>query len=821
MDDPWGSPWASSTDNTNAPSTSPSKTIIEPPPPAFLSTPSNLNLPSSQSAWLDDDAFGDWASPDPGQAANASPWTWGNDATPIEGLTPSYEPRPRRKSSTPRWPRSRSPSPGLRPPITPNTAPHSASPGQPSPDPWANHVSTYTRDDPEPLADLPQIPDVPPLVLEQAQIGLGLTNTPNAFEREFVAHTPITTQFAEPLADPSHEYLQFSDTPIFDRFPTTPKHDHDVAHSSASASASSDNDDEHDGQTGARHADSPITSIEDNALPKPAQRKASGKVLELVEMYDGIAKRNTDSPERAPSLRRSVSRGPDIGSGDLPCQRTTEDYLAEEDQEQMESRDTLEPTAKESLDKGSKVEEETIKIDKPTRPEHEPFKVDLQHLEALLPDVSLHESVSPEDVPDRVIHDSFVSISERKMWYRLSRHESLRKHNAGDDDNYVRINWTNSTLRQETLKTVRRWIEEDSFGGRPFRGGLARNVGGKSFGWDATTAASPVDLDRVFGRKAKRKSSIHRPTHSISGLPSLSAAPILPGSTGSTPAMGQSNDNWEGLATFGWSSGPGDIKPPSGTAMQKPQATGIPLPLAFTGFDNAPKSHASLPAFIKPTAPTPPPALSATSLKEIEGADAGADADDDEWGDMVSPTTAEATDSTSLPKTSWDSFSTNPLAEVTSMPPPDAFLTSSHPGADALRTGNNKENDSRNKSGLWDIGNVISSPTPASTMSAAASIPQSQDGPLSPPASANTYTFRPASTVKRPANISIAANLNDPPDPLLSGITGVSAGGPAETPRTTGFQTPSTAQPPKTSTEGYDFVQQFVRELPDLSYMLR
>ncbi|KAG7057091.1 hypothetical protein JMJ77_0004483 [Colletotrichum scovillei] len=735
MDDPWGSPWAS-TDNTNAPSTSPSKTIIEPPPPAFLSTPSNLNLPSSQSAWLNDDAFGDWASPDPGQATNASPWTWGNDATPIEGLTPSYEPRPRRKSSTPRWPRSRSPSPGLRPPITPNTAPHSASPGQPSPDPWANHVSTYTRDDPEPLADLPQIPDVPPLVLEQAQIGLGLTNTPNAFEKEFIAHAPITTQFAEPLADPSQEYLQFSDTPIFDRFPTTPKHDHDVAHSSASVSASSDNDDEHDEQTGARHADSPITSIEDNALPKPAQRKASGKVLELVEMYDGIAKRSTDSPERAPSLRRSVSRGPDIGSGDLPCQGTTKDDLAEEDQEETESRDTLEPTAKESLDQGSNAEEETLKIDKPTRPDHEPFRVDLQHLELLLPDVSLDESVSPEDVPDRVIHDSFVSISERKMWYRLSRHESLRKHNAGDDDNYVRINWTNSTLRQETLKTVRRWIEEDSFGGRPFRGGLARNAGGKSFGWDATTAASPVDLDRVFGRKAKRKASIHRPTHSISGLPSLSAAPVLPGSTGSTPAMGQSNDNWEGLATFGWSSGPGDIKPPSGTTMQKPQATGIPLPLAFTGFDNAPKSHA-------------------------------------------------------------------------------------HPGADALRTGNNKENDSRNKSGLWDIGNVISSPAPASTISAAAGVPQSQDGPLSPSESANTYTFRPASTVKRPANISIAATLDDPPDPLMSGITGVSAGGPAETPRTTGFQTPSTAQPPKTSTEGYDFVQQFVRELPDLSYMLR
>ncbi|OHF01972.1 hypothetical protein CORC01_02850 [Colletotrichum orchidophilum] len=824
MDDPWGSPWAS-TDNANAPSTSPSKNIIEPPPPAFLSTPSNLNLPSSQSAWLDDDAFGDWASPDPGQATNASPWTWGNEATPIEGLTPSYEPKPRRKSSTPRWPRSRSPSPGLRPPITPNIAPHSASLAQPSPDPWANHVSTYTKDDPEPLADLPHIPDVPPVTHEQSEVGVGLKDTPNAFEKGFTAHETIRTQFAEPLAEPIQEYLQFSETPIFDRFPTTHERVRDTAQSSGSASASSvngdendedDENDENDELPEARHADSPITSIEDNVLPKATQRKASGKVLELVEMYDGIAKRTTDIPERAPSLQRSVSRDLDVGQEDLSGHEFNKDGRIEGNQGLQGSRDTSESTQEEPFDEGSNAAQESVDNGRPTRPDHESFKVDLQNLEHLLPDTSMDASISPEDVPDRVIQDSFASISERKMWYRLSRHESLRKHNAGDDDNYVRVNWANSTLRQDTLKTVRRWIEEDSFGGRPFRGGLARTAGGKSFGWDATTAASPVDLDRVFGRKAKRRAPVHRPTHSIGALPSLSATPILPDTTGGMPALGQGNGNWQDLATFGWSSGPGDIKSTTGTAMQKPRAAGIPLPLAFTGFDNTPKSHASLPAFIKPIAPTPLPAVRATSLEEVDDADA--DAEDDDWGDMVSPTTAEATDSTSLPKTSWDSFSTNPLADVTSMPPPGGSLTN-HPDADALRTGNNKENDSRNKSGVWDFGNVISSPAPASTSSAAAGLPQSQDGPLSP--SISTYTFRPASTVKRPPSLSIAATLTGQLDPTQStNKTGISAGGPVETPRITGRQTPSTAQP-NTSNEDCDLVQQFMHGLPDLSYMLK
>ncbi|EFQ34860.1 hypothetical protein CGRA01v4_04229 [Colletotrichum graminicola] len=782
MDDPWGSPWAT-TDTTTAPSTSPSKNRLEPPPPAFLSTPNSLTIPSSQSAWLDDDPYGGWASHDPGQATNTSPWIWGNEAAPIEGLTPSYEPR--RKSSIPRWPRSQSPSPALGSRITPNIV----SPGQPSPDPWAHHVSTYTRDDPEPVAQLPQIPDVLPPVLESAQVGLGLTDSTNPFEQDFVTHEPIATQFADPMPNSTHEHLKFSDTPLSDFFPPTTKHGDEAAPSSASALSEDGGDNDE------------ATSIEDNAAPKTSQRKASGKVLELVEMYDGIAKRRATTPERI-IPRRSSSREPKTAASDISDHGSEADKQPEADKE-VQPRGSIYVDSRSLPDDRDESIGHIDEVPKSIRPDHDPFDIDLGKLNLLLPGTSEEVSVPSQDVSDRIVHDSFTSIPERKMWYRLSRNESLRKHNAGDDDNYVRINWTNSTLRQETLKTVRRWIEEDSFGGRAFRSGSAGNTGSKNFGWDATTAASPVDLDRVFGRKQKRQPAVPRPT-STGGLPPLSTFPMVPASTGNTPISAQANGNWEGLAAFGWSSGAGDTKQVTEANASRPSAPSIPIPLAFTGFDNKPKSHASLPAFIKPIAPTPP-TLKATSPAAEEAGEA-----EDEWGDMVSPTTAEATDSASLPKTSWDSFSTNPLPEVASMPPSDSFTTS-NPDSDVLRTGFYDDGNFRDKSGRGIVGSGMS-PTPAPTQAQAGvpDVPQSQDG--------FSDISRSASTVKRLAS----KNLSDPQTASSSGEAGFSAEGTVKTGLTTGLHTGSTTQPLNAhSTEGFDIVHRFVRNLPDLSYMLR
>ncbi|KAF6828521.1 hypothetical protein CMUS01_08550 [Colletotrichum musicola] len=812
MDDPWGSPWAT-TDSPAPPSSSPSKTILEPPPPAFLSTPNNLTVPSSQSPWIEDDAFGDWASPDPAQAGGASPWTWGNDAAPIEQLTPSYEPR--RKSSTPKWPRSRSASPGFRAPITPS----SISPGHLSPDPWANHVPSLTKDDPEPIAHLPQIPDVPPLRLEDGPLDLESHSPKQIIEEYNITDEPATLQFSEfseSIPEPAPKSLDQTDAAEPEPKPIPQAFEKDDGPSPSSASTTSHEDEE---LPDTRHADSPITSIEDNPLPKNLRRKPSSKVQELVEMYDGISRRTIVTPE-PPSTRRSASRDPEA---DVTKSSTNDskDTDSEDDEPAAghTSSDSAEPVVEDPADDLADVSQEWEEERKSTRPDHEPFEVDLTKLDELVPEPALDDPRDAGEVSDRIITDSFTDISERKMWYRVSRHESMRKYNVGDDENYVRITWSNSTMRTETMAIVRRWMEEDSMGGRAFRGGLAGKTGGKFFGWDSTTESTPVDLDRVFGRKTKRQASMHRPTHSIGALPSLKTVPMIPGSKESTPASAQAKDNWEGLATFGWSSGAGDAKPAQETKQPERTTFKKPLPLGFSGFDNTPKSHASLPAFTsKPMIPPTPVVDTTNNNKEDVDED-----EDDEWGDMVSPTTGDATDTASIPKTSWDSFSTNPL------PDGGVVLPASSEGAsvrnsiaDGLGSGNKTTEEG--KSGGRDIGGVIS-PAPASTAAAPADAPQSQAKPEARLAQspASTYTFRPSSTVKRPPNISIAATPDDPPAPSEAGQdgkAGLSAGGLLDTPLTTGLETPSTAQP-RNSTDEAGIVQQIVLNLPDLTYMLK
>ncbi|KAL0943155.1 uncharacterized protein CTRU02_201041 [Colletotrichum truncatum] len=798
MDDPWGSPWAT-TDNVTAPSTSPSKTILEPPPAAFLSTPSNLTLPSSQSPWLEDDAFGDWASPDPARAANASPWAWGNEVTPIEQLTPSYEPR--RKSSTPKWPRSRSASPGLRVPITPNAN----SPGRLSPDPWA----AFNSDEPEPIAQLPHIPDIPPTVLENPQIELE-PDTPRQIPKDdIISDGTATLQFDDSITEDTPSPYPFA-TAASDNSPVAPGQHDDAATSSASTTYGDD-----DELPDATHVDSPITSIEDSPLPKSIKKKASSKVQSLVEMYDGIAKRTIITPERQVPPRRSVSREADTSADDTSI-HDSEDVQAENDDSTLTppSLITTKPATEDLSDDRDNVANEWEEARKSKLPDHDPFVVDLSVLDSLIPEPTIEKPQDAGEVSDRIITDSFTGISERKMWYRLSRHESLRKFNVGDDDNYVRISWSNSTMRDETMQIVRRWMEEDSMGGRAFRGGLAGKAGGKFFGWDSTTESSPVDLDRVFGRKQKRQAPLHRPTHSIGALPSLSTAPMVPSSKESTPASAQPKDNWEGLASFGWSTGASDTKASAeGKAPERPKFV-KPLPLGFAGFDNTPKSHASLPAAFAASKPIVPKTPTVdTSVNQQDDAE-----EDDEWGDMVSPTTAEATDSMSIPKTSWDSFSTNPLPDSTAFALSDSTGSGGYAKPEGLGTGNKTAEES--KSGMRDIGNVIS-PAPASTSAAFAGMPpQSQGGFINSPES--TSAFTPASTVKPPADVSIVS-FTDPPAPSSNkdGKPGVSA---VEllgtTPLTTGLGISAAAQP-RNSIEDSDLVQQIVRNLPNLSYMLK
>lgn len=56
------------------------------------------------------------------------------------------------------------------------------------------------------------------------------------------------------------------------------------------------------------------------------------------------------------------------------------------------------------------------------------------------------------------------SISSRKVWYRITRKETLREFNMGDSDGeYVRVNWIESNIRKMTLGIVSRFAMGDQF----------------------------------------------------------------------------------------------------------------------------------------------------------------------------------------------------------------------------------------------------------------------------------------------------------------------------------------------------------------------
>jgi hypothetical protein len=120
------------------------------------------------------------------------------------------------------------------------------------------------------------------------------------------------------------------------------------------------------------------------------------------------------------------------------------------------------------------------------------FKVDNNLLDELF--AQSEETMELDDAPD----DPIYSTSARKAWYRLTRKQTMREFNNGnDDDNYIRVTWGISNVRSEVHKIVGRWAREDRISGT---GPGAR----ASFYWD--TPAS-VDL-KTTASHTRQKSSV-------------------------------------------------------------------------------------------------------------------------------------------------------------------------------------------------------------------------------------------------------------------------------------------------------------------------
>ncbi|KAK7912055.1 hypothetical protein PG985_014536 [Apiospora marii] len=568
MDDPWGSPWAST---DAAPPPPPNNVLLNPPPKAFFGGTSLTHSPGP-SPWADDETFSGWAAKSEHDLLDASPWaTAGRDS-------PLRTPHLRSKTS-----------------------------------------SIFEKESPPPSADP--------------------TGNHN-----------LKPEDAPPRSSPSPITLASSKLPEEDEGDANAG-PHDIP-SRPSSTFSTD-----DSGRAPERQDSPITSIDEDAGLRPQQpsaRKATGKIALLVNKFDGLARAASEEPvdlqRPTSSKNRSKERSRETSQPGTGDERKTDAVSApvnvddsrktivNDEQPDGSTADSTSPD-----DKGDDFEESgTIDTSKTRRSASGPvqeiiekfgpisFNVDLDGLQTIF-------SNSPEDpsngadrdgeLPDRIISDSFTNLEQRRIWYRISRYGSMRKHNSGDDENYPRIQWATSEVHEETIKVVKRWKEEDSISGRPTFG-LGKRTGG--FNWDSSSA--PIEMDKIFARKprAATKSSIPTVTQRDSAeLPNgrTARASTLPQNVLSGPPVV--------AKAFGWSS-----------ATPEPSSPALPL---ATGTTSSPRTDSARNSLSLPPAPAAapkqvpqeplPPVQHISPSGEAEAED---DDDDDEWGEMVaSPTFAK------------------------------------------------------------------------------------------------------------------------------------------------------------------------------------
>ncbi|KAI0515437.1 hypothetical protein F5B22DRAFT_607360 [Xylaria bambusicola] len=537
MDDPWGSPWAS-TDNTsdNDPrSSSRADIFLSPPPKAFFGNGSASLSP--QSPWSgnhNDGGLNIWTAGGPraDDADNQNEWSTWVDST---RLSPRLSGSGRESPLA--WPENAAASPVFianSRSRTPSILRHQ------SPDPWAVELPLSNKSDAE-LPDSIKGTANEALATESGQVGA----TSQAYQNIAGNHRAQITNSENALVDDEFT-VRRNDSPrtsheLATEHANTGSQLDSVACELPSRPSSTCTTNSHDGPDRERQ-DSPITSIDEDrgGRIRNNSRKVSGKVQELVGIYDGLARAVSEEPpalsrrrmsqaiDREDSAMRGKSEdGNDddgAGFGDFEDPLSDESIIAPSPSRSFSSGLSSTPKAEINNSFTQKLEGEAendavvVAETGPaqiTRPLNQfkgmKFDANLSALDKLFPNASdqlTSCSTEGREVPGHVINDSFETVSERKAWYRISRFGSMRKHNSGDDENYHRVAWPASQLHTDTIKIVRKWMEQDTYAGKAILGGPKRTG---FFDWDSDIA--PVELDQVFQRK--KSATQHTRTTSI------------------------------------------------------------------------------------------------------------------------------------------------------------------------------------------------------------------------------------------------------------------------------------------------------------------
>jgi hypothetical protein len=192
-------------------------------------------------------------------------------------------------------------------------------------------------------------------------------------------------------------------------------------------------------------------------------------------------------------------------------------------------------------------------------------------------------SVSKSQEPPKIDREDELisSTSERKSWYRIRRKETLREFNKGDTDNsYVRIAWPHSKIREETLKIVTRWHNEERVNGKTIFGARP----GAAFGWDST----PTPSQHGHRPTSSANRSASSPTTLLPPLRKASDHRRVPSSL-RTPL-----DTSSPVAHFSWSTSPTSATTPSVPIGQSPLSPKPKSPIRMTSaISSEPRKPAS------------------------------------------------------------------------------------------------------------------------------------------------------------------------------------------------------------------------------------
>ncbi|KAI0108575.1 hypothetical protein GGR51DRAFT_119953 [Nemania sp. FL0031] len=636
MDDPWGSPWASTDapSDHEPPSSSRANIFLSPPPKAFFGNGSGL---SAQSPWSDhDDGLGVRK---PGDRADGTESQNEWSAWAEAGIqTPRLSPRLSSPSKeTLAWPENAAASPVFM------AKPRSRTPSimrHHSPDPWATEFSLANRSDIELPNSLSKTSNIAPAIetrpVEESSLSYQLHIENEIEEGKTNEGLPTEEEGAIPegarevgesgrsrgreLVDEHTSTKSKLDPTVYD-IPSRP---------SSACTINSD---------GPERQDSPITSIDEDrgARMHNNLRKTSGKVQELVGIYDGLTRAASEEPpangrqgtSRTASREKYSERSEieddnddnddGVGFGDFEDALASNSEVAQSFSQASPSQEFSTPKVsdegvfpRESRDEGERgymAATETTTVQSQSmlnKFQHINFDTNLASMDKLFPEFPnslTGDSTEGEEISDHPITDSFTTISERKAWYRISRYGSMRKHNSGDDENYHRVTWPASQLHDDTIKIVRRWMEQDSYAGKATLGGTKRTG---FFDWDSD--AAPVRLDEVFQRR--KSVNQHTRTTSIPANNVIKTALVeqrpYRNSTGiSLAAELQSvSQPTTPIPDFGWSSKTkkDSLSTVSSRESQDPNPTAVSVPV-----------HRLAP-------------IQTTPIEE----------DDDDWGEMVS-----------------------------------------------------------------------------------------------------------------------------------------------------------------------------------------